>query len=233
MTRHIFQIRAEEQSVKESHFTSLQEEIHYVTHEIHNKKSKDGRINRFDPKTGIYSANSVSPHADNFLQLNIEEGIKPVVQALLNKGYYTYSSCAGHCLSDRRFVGIAFPNQIMKIRFLAQTKTWVEKGVIFRELDTVINQKSSVTNHDLKSTPLGEAGQRFVSCSEETEVFNIQFHCDAARFYFVEMIILEGSDTCSLMSSPMRAVRLLMTKLFRRDQTTIGLANFIANDLTP
>lgn len=233
MTRHFLNIQAEEQSVKESHFASLQEEIHYVTHEIHNKKNKDGRINRFDPKTGIYSANSVSPHANDFLQLNIEEGIKPVVEALLNKGYYTYSSCAGHCLSDRRFVGIAFPNQIMRIRFLAQTKIWTEKGVIFRELDTVINQKSSVYNHDLKSTPLGETGQRFVSCAEETEVFNIQFHCDAARFYFVEMIILEGNDTCSFMSSPIKALRLLMTKLFRRDHTTIVLSHFITKNLTP
>lgn len=121
----------------------------------------------------------------------------------------------------------------MKIRFLAQTKIWTERGIIFRELDTVINQKSSISNHDLKSTPLGEAGQRFVSCSEETEVFNIQFHCDAARFYFVEMIILEGNDTCSLLSSPIRALRLLMTKLFQRDKTTIGLSHFITNRLIP
>lgn len=231
MSRQILSIHSEEKTVRESPFKDINEEIYYVTHEIHNKRNSDGRINRYDPSTGIYAANSVSPHADQFLELNIEAGIKPVVTALLEKGYFTYSSCAGHCLSDRRFVGIAFPNLIMKIRFLAQMNKWKSRGVLFKELDSVINQRSHINNHDLESTPLGEAGQRFVSVAEETQVFNIQFHCHSTQFYFVEMVILEGSDTCDWLSEPMKALRLLFTKLFQRDRSTLELADFIRNEL--
>jgi hypothetical protein len=185
-----------------SHGKTLDEQIFYVTHNIHNRKQKNGRINRFNTETGQYSANSVSPFAENFESNNIEPKIQPVVSALLSRGYYTYSSCAGHCLSDRRFVGIAFPNLMLKIRFLAQMSHLRGMGVSFRELESVVNQKSAITATGLETIPYGEAGQRYVSLEEETHVFNIQFHEEAERFYFVEMIILEGADTCSGLQNP-------------------------------
>lgn len=223
------QARQEKQSTEKS----LDEQIYYVTHQVHNRKQADGRINRFDPTTGVYAANSVSPFAENFLELNVEEGVKPLVQALIQKGYFTYSSCAGHCLTDRRFVGIAFQNEISKIRFLNQMRFLESHSVVFKELESVINQKSDLSGHDMKSTPLGESGQQFVSTSEETSVFNIQFHSDSLRYHFVEMILLEGNDTCNLMNSPVRAIKLLLRRLFYKDENMWMATDFVMNKLIP
>lgn len=226
---HKTQSRQEKQSTEKS----LDEQIHYVTHQVHNKKQTDGRINRFDPTTGVYSANSLSPFSENFLDLNVEDGIKPLVEALIKKGYFTYSSCAGHCLIDRRFVGIAFHNEVAKIRFLNQMKFLESHSVVFKELDSVINQQSDLSGHDMKSTPLGESGQRYVSASEETSVFNIQFHSDSLRYHFVEMILLEGNDTCNLMNTPIRAIKLLLRRLFFKDANMKLATTFVREKLIP
>lgn len=66
----------------------------------------DGRI--YVDGDGI--AQTVSPYAPDFYE-NIEEGIKPLVQALTIKNYLTYSSCAGHQAVKRRFVAVAFPDK--------------------------------------------------------------------------------------------------------------------------
>jgi len=66
----------------------------------------DGRI--YVDGDGI--AQTLSPYAPDFYE-NIEEEIKPLVSALVAKGYLTYSSCAGHQAVKRRFVAIAFPDK--------------------------------------------------------------------------------------------------------------------------
>lgn len=201
------------------------EVIFHVTHRVHNKRQKGGRINRYDPLTGQYSANSVSPHAEGFFDNNIEDGILPVVQALIERGYFPYSSCAGHCLSDRRFVGIAFPNPLVKMRFLHQMKHWEQHGIVFQELDSVVNQRSEVTSSGMTSAYYGEAGSHYVSADEETKVFNIQFHAQSGGYSFIEMIILEGADTCSWTTNPIKAIKLWFKKLLHWDQITEEVAN--------
>lgn len=220
-------VTGQRQQYQDQHFLqgmTEDEVIFHVTHKVHNRKQKGGRINRFDPATGQYSANSVSPHAEGFADNNIEPGIAPVVLALLSRGYYTYSSCAGHCLSDRRFVGIAFPNPIVKMRFMAQMKHWEKEGVVFKELSSVINQRSEVSATGMTSSYYGESGEQYVSTEEETKVFNIQFHARSSGYSFVEMIILEGSDTCSWTSEPVRAVKLWFRKWLHWDRITAEVA---------
>lgn len=225
-------IRQEESSQLQKNL-SLDEQIHYVTHKIHNKKHKNGRINRFNHETGIYSANSISPFADGFIEYNIEDDLKDIVASLKDKGFFTYSSCASHSTNDRRFVGLAFPNEILKIRFLKQMKFLEEYGVKFKELDTVINQESSLKNNNLESTPLGESGQRFVSVSSETAVFNIQFHCDANKYFFVEMILFPEYNLTDLLTSPLQTIRVIARRLFKKDESTRIATDFIKTQLIP
>lgn len=64
-----------------------------------NIKHDNGRI--FREGDGI--ADTISPYDTNFWD-NIEDGIKPLIDAFMNKLYLPYSSCAGH---PRMFVAIA------------------------------------------------------------------------------------------------------------------------------
>lgn len=77
----------------------------------------DGRI--FVDDDGI--AQTVSPYSEDFYE-NIEDEIKPLVSALIKKGYLTYSSCAGHQAVKRRFVAVAFPDRISCIEFIGNLK---------------------------------------------------------------------------------------------------------------
>lgn len=81
----------------------------------YNKRWPDGRIYGLD-KDGQYVSHSVTPYAKSFLD-NIEEGIKPLVIALKDKGYLSMSSCQGHCLWDRRFVMLVFPSKEAALEF--------------------------------------------------------------------------------------------------------------------
>ena len=91
-------------------FNTPEEFIYYMTHKVNNTLHKNGRIYMKIDDNGNLFANSVSPYSEQFLS-NIEEKIKPLVTALHNKRYLTYSSCEGHGLSYRRYVGIAFADE--------------------------------------------------------------------------------------------------------------------------
>lgn len=68
-----------------------------------NIRHEDGRI--FQHGDGV--SVTVSPYAPDFID-NIEDDIRPLVQAFMAKGYLPYSSCAGHTYKKRRFVALAF-----------------------------------------------------------------------------------------------------------------------------
>jgi hypothetical protein len=76
---------------------------------LKNVRQPNGRIN-VEGTDNL--AVSVSPSSPEFYE-NIEDGIKPVVEAFVSKGYFPISSCQGHFDSDEdwdnREISLAFP----------------------------------------------------------------------------------------------------------------------------
>lgn len=94
-----------------SRFKQQRREINYsrlIQMDAPNRLQKNGRIYATDIN-GKYVAVSVNILHPLF-ETQIEQGIWPVVNALVKKGYLTVSSCEGHDGSPC-FVKLVFPNQ--------------------------------------------------------------------------------------------------------------------------
>lgn len=90
-------------------YKTREETIRWFAENHQNVKNQEtGRINQ----TGEYGgpAHTVCPYAPHYLD-NIEDGIKPVVRELFQKGYLTISSCEGHSWGENRYVTVAFPSE--------------------------------------------------------------------------------------------------------------------------
>lgn len=80
--------------------------IQDIAFQKHNKLMPDGRIFGGYDEDGRYYAVTVSPYFSEF-ESQIEEGIRPLVSAIRDKGYLTCSSCYGH--PKRAMVVVCFP----------------------------------------------------------------------------------------------------------------------------
>ena len=148
--------------------------VYYLTHKTNNVHHKDGRIYLKINSNGELFAQSVSTYSETFFQ-NIEPKIKNLIQALIDKRYLTYSSCEGHGMSFRRYVGLAFSDEESREHLINEIKKLKLPGVNFIK-------KNSVSNNKLE---FGDNGSFFykekinvIDKEDETETFcfNIQFH---------------------------------------------------------
>ena len=174
-------------------FSSSDEYAHYITHKVNNVKQKNGRI-YLKIVDGILHANSVSPYSETFID-NIEEKIKPLVLALKNKRYLTYSSCMGHDFTFRRYVGLAFADEETRQYVSNEINSLKLLGVKTVYFDSVSNSK--VTQNEKTKKPIfgkyteQERLER-LNYQEEARIFNIQFHRSYEQYYFMEIIILDA-----------------------------------------
>jgi hypothetical protein len=168
------------------------EYIYYLTHKVNNLQQKDGRI-YLRMENGEIRANSVSPYSEKFID-NIEEKIKPLVIALKNKRYLTYSSCMGHGFSFRRYVGLAFSDEETRSYVAQQIKGLNLSGVKTVSFDSVVNSKVTINEKTNKPTfgkYTEEERLAKLNYENEAETFNIQFHRNYERYYFLEIVILD------------------------------------------
>lgn len=208
-------------------FNTPEEFIYYMTHKVNNKLHNNGRIYMKIDDNGNLFANSVSPYSEQFL-LNIEEKIKPLVTALHNKRYLTYSSCEGHGLSYRRYVGIAFADESER----TYVENFIEKQKIFgvktKIYDSVINQHVSVGKNSPQYNEKFNNQLNPVSPEEEANTFNIQFHRNYERYYFLEIIILEEIPyDKSFWKRPIYFTLLKFLKKYHWDKKTQKITNAI------
>lgn len=187
--------------VKQSVSPVLQEEVlninntkdyvYYITHKVNNVKQKGGRI-YMKMENGDISANSVSPYAEKFMD-NVEEKIQPLVSALRGKRYLTYSSCMGHGFSFRRYVGLAFSDEETRDYVAQQIKSLKLLGVKTVPFDNVSNTRVTVNERTKKPTfgKYTEEERQKINYAHEAETFNIQFHRNYERYYFLEIVILD------------------------------------------
>ena len=116
-------IRAEKKVVP---YKTREETIRGLAENHQNVRNPEtGRIN----PTGEYGggAHTVCPYVPHYLD-HVEDGIKPVVKALFEKGYLTISSCEGHGWGEQRYVTVAFPSEELRNDFKKSVGrvSWVE-----------------------------------------------------------------------------------------------------------
>lgn len=171
-------------------FEKTEELIYHITHNTNNVTHKDGRIYLKINANGELFAQSISPFSKTFFD-NIEPKIKDLIQSLMDKRYLTYSSCEGHNMTFRRYVGLAFVDADSREHIINEIKNLNLYGIEYHLKDSVancpieFNDKGNYTYKN-KIIPKTEISEK------EIEAFNIQFHRQYERYYFLELIILKA-----------------------------------------
>lgn len=171
-------------------FSSTEEYLHYVTHFVNNVKQSDGRI-YFKMDNGVLNAHSVSPYAEKFW-MNIEPGVKGLVELLNKKRYLTYSSCEGHGSSFRRYVGLAFCDEDSRKYVVDYIANLNICGVKTKCFDSVCNMMA-LQDEKTSKPKINKINDNMESFKQDDETFyfNVEFHRSYDRYYFMEIIILD------------------------------------------
>ena len=95
---------------------NITDPINYAPNWLHS----DGRIHATQPGED-YKVATVSPYSSRF-HTQIEAGVWPIVEALIQKGYLTCSSCEGHTWDTRARISLVFPTIESAQEFINQLK---------------------------------------------------------------------------------------------------------------
>lgn len=174
----------------QNQFETTEELIYHLTHNTNNVVHKDGRIYLKINAKGELFAQSISPFSKTFFN-NIEPKIKDLVTALINKRYLTYSSCEGHDLSFRRYIGLAFVDDSSRQHIIDQINSLNLWGVECHKKESVANcpiEFNDNGNYIYKNKIIPEEKIN----EQEIEAFNIQFHRQYERYYFLELVIFKA-----------------------------------------
>lgn len=171
----------------QNQFETTEELIYHITHHTNNVIHKDGRIYMKINAKGELFAQSISPFSKTFWD-NIEPKIKDLIQAFIDKRYLTYSSCEGHGLSFRRYIGLAFVNEETREHIIEEIKNLKLPGIEYHKKDSVSNSPIDFNhngNYVYRQKVIPEQNIN----EKEIQAFNIQFHRQYERYYFLELVI--------------------------------------------
>lgn len=218
---------------QEQHFSSEEEAIYYLTHKVNNILHKDGRIYMKLDNNGLLFANSVSPYSDTFFN-NIEPKIEPLVSALHQKRYLTYSSCEGHGYTFRRYVGLAFSDEEIRQYVINEIQKLRLYGIELRAYNQVVNQKVNLNQKNprytnkFKPTELTE-DEQVQKKEAETKTFNIQFHRHYESYYFLEIVIFSEIPPTfkEFIKHPFKNLWLCFMKKYFWDRTTQKITQLV------
>mgnify|MGYP003351473608 CR=1 FL=1 len=216
-----------------NNFQSKEELIYHLTHKTNNILHDDGRIYLKINSSGELFAQSISPYSETFLN-NIEPKIKDLVQAFIEKRYLTYSSCEGHGLSFRRYLGLAFCDEDSRNHIKSEIMKLKLPGVYCVEKNAVSNNKIEFSE---KSYYYKEKAIPDEIKEQEKESFNIQFHRNYEEYFFLEIVILKDipyfhlnlkSLKCYLLI--MKNLSLIIRKLFFVDKYTKKITELVNSE---
>lgn len=212
------------QKVKQQ-FKTEEEYIYYLTHKVNNVVHEDGRIYMQLDENGNLFANSVSPYSEEFWK-NIEPKIKPLIESLTNKRYLTYSSCQGHGPSFRRYVGLAFVDQLSRQYVADFVNNLKLPGVKINLLDSVCNQNISTTFKENVKYSSKYNPQEKEQKEGEIKSFNVQFHRSYDEYFFLELIVLDKVDfNLNFLKNPLKNFWLIYMKKFHWEKITQKLTD--------
>jgi hypothetical protein len=147
-----------------------------------NYKHKDGRIYASKSIDENYTAVTVSPFHPKF-DSQIEDGIKDLVYAFVEKNYIVMSSCQGHDdLLGFAFIKIAFPNIEDREYIIEQLKHI--RYISFLKSDKSANVELYVKNNSVKFKKLDAEGYSY---KEEADAINKLYFRNHNRYYFLNI----------------------------------------------
>jgi hypothetical protein len=164
-------------------FQQFRQQARPVAHidNILNYKHKDGRIYASKPGED-YIAVTVSPFHQDF-DSQIEDGIKDLVYAFVEKNYIVMSSCQGHGgLLGFAFVKIALPNLQDREYLIEQLKDI--PYISFVKSDKSANVELFVKNNSVKFKTLDTEGYSY---KEEADAINKLYLRNHSRYYFLDI----------------------------------------------
>ena len=239
--KNIFELNSSEQIIREVQETRerknfivlpdtkskkiTKEELLKLVNTSYNYKYPNGRIHGLS-KDGSYVSHSVSPYSPEFLN-NIEEGIKPLVQALFNKGYLSISSCEGHNLSFKRYITIIFPTIESANSFRASFSKF--KQLKFKTIHCTNYLNNSVEldeNNELQNVKKGNSFKNHNGSVAYVNCFARRNYDDA---WFVEMII--SPEIQPGIFNYIKNFKEIIFKWFFIDSYTNKLTNFVNKKL--
>ena len=167
--------------------TSFLGKIKQLHHTSLNSKNKDGRINYGTDSNGRILSHSVSPYAKTFWS-NIEQGIKPLVEALYNKMFLTISSCEGHDYTSRRFVAVVLPSEDYAKLLARQigNMTFLEYDIF--HCSKYMNQVLDVNEKINKVKDIGRV-EDGMNADMAVVTLNAMYHRGYDNYYVLEIII--------------------------------------------
>lgn len=159
-----------------------------------NWKHPDGRIHATS-ENGDYHAVTASPYHDEF-RTQIEDGVWPIVQALVEKGYLPISSCEGHG-GSQLYVTLAFGVE----EFAQELRALLEAQPIPALFVTVKEHYFNMQARSAKSSEKIEF-KKFSKIDADLEVqgTNALFHRQYESYVFLEFGLFKNSSAGSDMS---------------------------------
>lgn len=153
-----------------------------------NYKHKDGRIYASKPGED-YIAITVSPFHKEF-DSQIEDGIKDLVHAFVEKNYIVMSSCQGHeGLLSFAFVKIAFADELDREYLIEQLK--YTPHISFAKYDKCANVELYVKNNSVKFKKLDLENYSY---KEEADAINKLYLRNHNRYYFLDIQFFKYND---------------------------------------
>jgi hypothetical protein len=156
------------------------------------------RINRGNKQNGYATSVSVGMHNPDF-DSYIENGIRPVISALKNKGYLTLSSCEGHGITDDTRVVICFGHEGMLSAFKEALDPLTSLGLVMEHLKPQDYMEQS-TPYTKAYDAIPELRKQGISVREKmtdlecTNCLNKLFNRGYKSYYLLRLVIVPGTD---------------------------------------
>jgi|688.fasta_scaffold853215_1 hypothetical protein len=225
-TKEIKKIRNEYILTKRNSFTK-KEILEKIVNTTYNRKWPNGKIHSLS-KNGEYVSHSVTPYAKDFLD-NIEDGIKPLVIALKDKGYLSISSCEGHNLWDRRFVVLIFPSKKEAISF--QNKMPFNVTSEIKHHTEFLNTRLSVDGY---GQILNAEKKEFKKDPNESlDYINTFTKRNYADAWFLELIIIDKIEYTDGFWKYIKNIKYILFRKFFLKFYTKCITDYVLSDSMP
>lgn len=157
------------------------------------------RINRDNIQEGYATSVSVSPYDPNFYD-SIEDGIKPVVRALVAKGYLTLASCEGHSFRDDAHVYVAFGDLSKALDFSMKFEPLASIGVDTDWMSAEKYMEQEIPNaEEFKKIPelrkKGMSLRKKMEQHEAADCLNKLFDRQHKKWWLIKLTVVPGVDS--------------------------------------
>lgn len=190
-----------------------------------NFKHKDGKIYASRPGEPYWVC-PVSPFHPKF-RTQIEDGVWPLVEALITKNYMTIASCEGHEYDEKMYVALIFIEEENAKNFIEECS--IVDGWNFRienkYRDMWVSERlnDKVVYTEKKKIPLEELKEVF-------KQYNKLFFKNSEKYVYVDMELLKYPSTNALIRIINRYILKKVDKNFIKQKNE--MINFIKNKLS-